>query len=436
MSEAILITIIMIGGMFILMAIGVSVAVSIALPSAVCLLILIGPEVGFAVSAQKVINGVDNFALLCIPLFILAGAIMNQGGIAQRLIDFARALTGRMPGALAQTSVVANVMFGAISGSALAGASAVGSVMSPVQKRDGYPMGWAAATNIASAPAGMLIPPSNVMIVYSMVSQVSVGALFMAGYIPGFIWAASCMVVAGVWARKHPELKGRGFPPIKEGLKIFWRALPSLMLLVIVMGGIVGGIFTPTEGSGVAVAYALILSFVYRTLTVSALPKILLDATRMSAVVIFLIGLSTIMSHAMTMADIPDLIGRWMISITDSKIMFLLIMAIVLLIIGIPLDPTPAVLIFTPIFLPIAVQYYGIDPVHFGIMMVFNMCIAVISPPSAPVLFVGARTAGQRVEDVMKPLMPYFIVLIVMLLVIQFVPELSLWLPKVFGLMH
>lgn len=433
MSEALTVSLILLIGMFGLMAIGVSVAVSIGLPSAVCLIMMVGWNNGVATSAQKIFNGIDNFALLCIPLFILAGAIMNSGGIAQRLIQFAQGITGRMPGALMQTGIATNVMFGSISGSALAGAAAVGSIMSPEQRRQGYPMGWASASNIASAPAGMLIPPSNTMIVYSMVSQASVGALFMAGYIPGLLWALSCAVVVWIWARKRPELRGAGFPPAKELLRLFGRALPSLFLVVVVMVGIVMGFFTPTEGSAVAVVYALALSFIYRTISVKDLPKILLDATRMSSVVIFLIGLSTIMSHAMTFADIPDLIGNWMLSITDSPVVFLLIMMVILLIIGIPLDPTPAVLIFTPIFLPIAVQY-GISPIHFGVMIVFNMCIAVITPPSAPVLFVGARTAGLKVEDVIKPLMPFFLALIAMLLLIQFVPALSLWLPQALGM--
>lgn len=435
MSEPLLISIIMVVGMFGLMALGVSVAVSIGLPSAVCLVIMLGWENGIASSAQKIFNGIDSFALLCIPLFILAGAIMNSGGIARRLIDFAQAITGKTPGSLMQTGVVTNVLFGSISGSALAGAAAVGSIMSPEQRRQGYPMGMAAASNIASAPAGMLIPPSNTLIVYSMVSQVSVGALFMAGYIPGIIWAVSCGAVVWLYARRRPSLAGKGWLPFPEILRLFWRALPSLFLIVVVMVGIVQGFFTPTEGSAVAVIYALVLSFIYRTIKVTDLPRILLDATRMSAVVIFLIGLSTIMSHALTFANIPGMIGNWMLSITDSSVVFLLIMMLILLIIGIPLDPTPAVLIFTPIFLPIALEY-GISPIHFGIMIVFNMCIAVITPPSAPVLFVGARTAGLKVEDVIKPLMPFFLMLIAMLLVIQFVPALSLWLPQSLGLIR
>ncbi|GAB3703220.1 TRAP transporter large permease [Mariniluteicoccus flavus] len=436
MSEAALVGVILIGGMFALMAIGVSVSVSIGLPSAVALMMLMGGEDALETSAQKIYNGVDSFPLLAIPLFVLAGAIMNHGGIAKRLIDLARAMTGRMPGGLAQTNIIANALFGAISGSALAGASAVGSIMAPAQKKDGYDMSFAASANISSAPSGMLIPPSNTLIVYALVSQASVGALFLAGYVPGMLWAVSCMVIVWWYARKRPELRGAGFPPFVEGLKIFGRAVPSLLLIVIVIGGIIMGTFTPTEGAAIAVVYAAVLSLVYREITVKDFPRLLLEATRTSSVVIFLIALSTIMSFSMTFADIPELMGEWMVSLTDSKVVFLLIMAVLLLIVGIPLDATPAILIFTPIFLPIATEHYGIDPIHFGIMITFNMCIAVISPPSAPVLFVGARVAGQKVEDVFRPMLPFFLSLIVMLLIVQFVPELSLWLPRVAGLMR
>jgi tripartite ATP-independent transporter DctM subunit len=437
MSDALLVTIILLGGMFGLMAIGVSVAVSIGLPSAFALVLLM-PDAnrGLYTSAQQIFDGIDNFNLLCIPLFVLAGVIMNQGGIAARLIDCAKMLTWFMPGNLMHTNIVANMMFGAVSGSALAGASAVGSVMSPAQRKDGYDMNWAAAVNIASAPSGMLIPPSNTTVVYAMVSQASVGALFLAGYIPGLMWGLTCMLIVWWYAHRHKELRSQGHPRLVDSLKIFWRALPSLFLIVIVMVGIVNGYFTPTEGSGIAVAYALILSFVYRTIKVKDLPNIMLQATCTSSIVIFLIGLSTIMSYAMTFADIPELIANWIIAVTGgNKIAFIMLMMVILLIIGIPLDATPAVLIFTPIFLPVAMaDPFYIHPVHFGMIMVFNMCIAVISPPSAPVLFVGARVAGKKVEDVIMPLMPFFIGLIITLIVIQFVPELSMWIPDKLGM--
>lgn len=432
MTDALIISAILIFGMFGLMAIGVSVSISIGLPSAICLMLMQGNDNGIYTSAQKIYNGLDSFALLAIPLFVLAGAIMNNGGIASRLIDLAKVMTGRLPGALAHTNVVANMMFGSISGSALAGAAAVGSSMAPQQKRDGYDMRWAAAANVASAPAGMLIPPSNTLIVYALVSQASVGALFLAGYIPGILWGLSCVVIVAIYARKKPHLKGAGFPSPRQFLIVLWRAVPSLLLVLIVIGGIMFGFFTPTEGAAVSVVVSAVLALLYRAVKVRDFYQILLTATRTSSVVIFLIALSSIMSFAMTYARVPQLIAEWMTSITDSKVVFLLIMMVILLIIGIPLDATPAVLIFTPIFLPIAVEY-GISPIHFGIMMVFNMCIAVISPPSAPVLFVGAKVAKVKVERVFGPLMWFYLALIIMLLIIQFVPALSMWLPETFG---
>ncbi|WP_147915266.1 TRAP transporter large permease [Ruania zhangjianzhongii] len=432
MNDAFLVTSILIIGMFGLMAIGVSVSVAIGLPAAISLVILQSPEQGAFTSAQKIFNGLDSFALLAIPLFVLAGAIMNNGGIATRLIDLAKVVTGRAPGALAQTNVVANMLFGSISGSALAGAAAVGSSIAPRQRADGYDMRWAAAANVASAPAGMLIPPSNTLIVYALVSQTSVGALFLAGYIPGILWGFACLVIVWLYARKRPNLRGDGYPTFRLFLLVLWRAIPSLLLVLIVIGGIMFGFFTPTEGAAVSVVVSAVLALLYRAVKVRDFYQILLQATRTSSVVIFLIALSTIMSFAMTYARVPQLIAEWMTSITDSKVVFLLIMMVILLIIGIPLDATPAVLIFTPIFLPIAVEY-GIDPVHFGIMIVFNMCIAVISPPSAPVLFVGAKVAEVKVEKVFRPLMWFYVSLIIMLLIIQFVPALSMWLPETFG---
>ncbi|MGC4155038.1 MAG: TRAP transporter large permease [Propionicimonas sp.] len=435
MNEPLLVTAILIGGMILLMALGVSVSVSIGLPSAVCLLLMQGNERAIYTSAQKIFSGVDSFVLLAIPLFVLAGAIMNKGGIAVRLIDLAKAMTGRLPGALAHTNVVANMMFGSVSGSAMAGAAAVGSAIAPKMREDGYDMRWAAATNVASAPAGLLIPPSNTLIVYALVSQVSVGALFLAGYIPGILWGVACLAVVAVYARNKGHLRGAGFPTFRRFLVILWRALPSLGMVLVVIGGILAGFFTPTEAAAVSVVVSTILACAYRTVTLRDFYPILLQAARTSAVVIFLIGLSTIMSFAMTYARVPQLIGQWITSITDSSVVFLLIMMVLLLIIGIPLDSTPAVLIFTPIFLPIAVESYGISPIHFGIMMVFNMCIAVISPPSAPVLFVGAKVADVKAETIFLPLLWFYLSLIIMLLIIQFVPALSLWLPQLFGFM-
>lgn len=434
MIDAGTITLILVGGLVLLLAVGAPVSVSIALPSAVSLLLIVGFDRGAITSAQQMFIGANSFVLLAIPFFVLAGVIMSNGGIAERLINLARVMVGRMPASYAQTNVIANAIFGTVSGSAVATAAAVGSTMSPMQKKAGYDKAFSAATNIASAPAGMLIPPSNTLIVYSLAAGgTSVGALFIAGYIPGLLWALACAAVVFVYARRHPELKGEPWPKFRVFLITLWRALPSLGLIIVAIGGIVAGFFTPTEGSAVAVIYALVLSFIYRTIKVRDLPRILYDACRTSSIVIFLIAVSTIMSYVMTYARIPQIIAESLFGWTDSKVVVLLIMMLVLLLIGIPLDPTPAILIFTPIFLPIAVSY-GIDPVHFGIMMVFNLSIAVISPPSAPVLFVGAQVARVRLEPVIVRLVPFLLVLIAMLFVIVFVPQLSMWLPGLMGL--
>ncbi|WP_240916156.1 TRAP transporter large permease [Sanguibacter sp. HDW7] len=429
-----LIGLVLLGGMILLLAIGAPVSISIALPSAICMILVLGWENGVLTSAQRMFKGVDSFPLLAIPFFVLAGQIMNNGGIAVRLINFAKVLVGRTPAPLTQTNVVANMLFGAISGSAVAAAAAVGTTMAPMQKKEGYDKAFSAAANVASAPAGMLIPPSNTLIIYALASGgTSIGALFMAGYVPGILWGLACAVVVAFYARKHPGLRAARWPRPKEILVAFVQALPSLTLVIVVIGGIVWGKFTPTEGAAIAVVYSLFLAFCYRAVKIKDLAGILYSACRTSSVVIFLIGVSSIMGWIMSFTKIPQLMAESLFGWTDSKVIVLLIMMVLLLIIGIPLDPTPAILIFTPIFLPIAMSY-GIHPVHFGIMLVFNLSIAVISPPSAPVLFVGSQVAGAKLEAVIVRLMPFFLTLIAMLFIIVFVPELSLWLPRLTGM--
>ncbi|GAB3288231.1 MULTISPECIES: TRAP transporter large permease [Pseudoclavibacter] len=434
MIEPGLIALILVGGLVLLLALGAPISISIGLPSAICMLLILGFDNGAITSAQQMFRGANSFALLAIPFFVLAGVIMNNGGIAERLINLARVLVGRMPAPLAQTNVIANAIFGTVSGSAVATASAVGATMAPMQKKDGYDPAFSTAVNVASAPAGMIIPPSNTLIIYSLAAGgTSVGALFVAGYIPGALWALACAVVVFFYARKHPELRGKPLPAFGIILGTFLKALPALGLIVVAIGGIVAGFFTPTEGSAVAVVYALLLSFIYRTVSVKDLPRLLFESARTSSIVIFLIAVSSIMAFVMTYARLPQLLADTLFGWTDSKVVVLLIMMIVLIIIGIPLDPTPAILIFTPIFLPIAISY-GVDPVHFGIMMVMNLSIGVISPPSAPVLFVGAQVAGVRLEPVIMRLLPFLLALIVVLFLVVFVPQLSLWLPGLFGL--
>lgn len=420
-------------GVAILLVIGAPISVSVGIASVLAMFSILEADNALLTSAQRMFTGMNSFALLAIPFFILAGVIMNNGGIAIRLVNCAKVLSGRLPGSLAHTNIVANMLFGSISGSAVAAAAAVGGTMTPLQEKEGYRREFSAAVNIASAPTGMLIPPSNTLIVYSLVSGgTSIAALFMGGYIPGILWGIGCMIVAFFLAKKF-GYKSEGGVTLMQALRVFWDAIPSLLLIVIVIGGIIGGVFTATEGSAIAVVYSLLLSFFYRTIKLKDLPRILLESTKTTAIVIFLIGVSSIMSWVMAFTNIPNMIASGLLGLTDNIFIILLIMNIVLLIVGTFMDPTPAVLIFTPIFWPIA-QSFGIDPVHFGIMVVFNLSIGTITPPVGPVLFVGTKVANLRIEHVVRPLLPFFAVTVVVLMLITYIPQLSLFIPKLLGL--
>lgn len=418
---------------FLLLVIGVPIAISIAGASIVTMLILFPFDVSVFTTAQKMVTGLDSFSLLAIPFFILSGIIMNNGGIALRLINLARILTGRMPGSLAHTNIMGNMLFGSISGSSVAAAAAIGGVMSPLQEKDGYDKTYSAAVNIASAPTGLLIPPSSLLIVYSLVSGgTSVAALFIAGYIPGILWGLATMIVAFIIAKKR---KYAISPKIsfKQAGKVILDAIPSLLLIVIVIGGIVGGIFTATEGAAIAVVYSLILSAIYRTFRMSSIPKMLMETVEMTGVIMFLIATSSALSLVMSFTGIPEAISEGLLGLTDNPIVILLLMNIILLIIGTFMDITPAVLIFTPIFFPI-VTSIGMDPVHFGIMMAMNLCIGNITPPVGSALFVGVSVGKVKLEQVIKPLLPFYGAIMIVLLAITYIPEISLFLPRLLGL--
>lgn len=418
----------------VLLVVGTPIAVAVGGATALAMLAIFTPEQVALTTSQRMFTGINSFPLLAIPFFVLAGAIMNNGGIATRLVDAARVLVGRMPGSLAQANIAANAMFGAVSGSAVAAAAAVGTTMAPQQKREGYDPRFAAAANIASAPAGMLIPPSNVLIVYSLVSSTSVAALFVGGYLPGILWALVCMVVVHLYARKRPELKVTEKVTVKVAALTLLKAVPALLMIVIVIGGILGGIFTPTEAAVIAVLYSLALAFVYRSVRVRDLPKIFLEATRTTSIVVFLIGVSTAMAWMMSFAQVPAIISDLILGVSSNPTVVLFLIAIALLIIGTFMDATPAILIFTPIFLPIAVQM-GMDPIHFGLFMTFAVCVGVITPPVGTVLFVGARIGEVTMESVLRPLIPFFIALALLLFVVLYVPQLTTFLPSLLGLM-
>ena len=412
---------------------GVPIAVALGISSVCAILPIMDTNVAVLTGAQRIFSGISVFSLLAIPFFILAGNIMNKGGIAVRLINLAKLITGRAPGALAQTNVIANMLFGAISGSGTAAASAMGSIIGPIEKEEGYDPNFSAAANIATAPTGLLIPPSNVMITFSLVSGgTSVAALFMAGYIPGILWGLACMLVIYFIARKKGYRAKTKFT-FKEAMKIILQALPCLLLIIIVIGGIIGGIFTSTEGSVVAVVYSLVLSlFFYRSISLKDLPKIFKESAEMTGIIIFLIGVSSIMSWVMAFTNIPTAVSNGLLAISSNKIVIFLLINVILLIVGTFMDMTPACLIFTPIFLPVCTAL-GMNPIHFGIMLIFNLCIGTITPPVGTTLFVGVKVGNVKIETVFRQLLIYFAAIFVVLMLVTYIPQLSLWLPSLMG---
>ncbi len=435
MSIALLSGLIILTILVVLLILGAPIAVALGIASVAAILPVMPFDVAVLTASQRIFSGISVFSLLAIPFFVLAGNIMNKGGIAIRLINLAKLVTGKLPGALAQTNVLANMLFGSISGSGTAAASAMGSIIGPVEKEDGYDPAFSAATNIATAPTGLLIPPSNVMITYALVSGgASVSALFMAGYIPGFLWGLACMIVVYFIAKKNNYRSEVSYTAKEKG-KIILESLPCLLLIVIVIGGIIGGIFTATEGSVVAVVYSLILSlFVYKSIQFKDLYQIFKESAEMTGIIIFLIGVSSIMSWVMAFTGIPQMVSEALLSLTDNKYIILLLINIILLIVGTFLDMTPACLIFTPIFLPVCLSL-GMNVIHFGIMMIFNLCIGTITPPVGTTLFVGVKVGNVTIESVFKLLLVYFAAIFVVLVLVTYIPQISLFLPTVLGQM-
>ena len=418
----------------VLLAAGVPIAFTLGLAAFAALAVSLDPGSASTVLAQRLATGLDSFALLAIPFFILSGNLMNRGGIAARLVDLAKVVVGRLPGGLAYVNVLANMLFGAVSGSAATSAAANGGFMAPLMKREGYDRDFGAAVNISSAVTGLLIPPSNVMVVYSLASGgVSIAALFVAGYVPGILLGLVLMVVGGMIAQR------RGYPVGERiGAAQAWRilraALPCLALVFVVMGGIILGWFTPTEASAVAVLYTFILAvLVYREVKWRDLPRLVTDSAATTAVVLLLIGASMGLSWVMSSANLPQAVTSLLLGLTEDKLLLLLLINVLLLLVGTFMDMTPAVLIFTPILLPV-VQKFGMDPIHFGLMMIFNLCIGLCTPPVGSVLFVGCSVARTTLRNVLRPLLPFFAAMVIVLLLVTYVPALSLWLPSVLGL--
>ena len=434
MSIEVISIIVLFASFFTLLMLKVPVAYSIGISTTISLLLNIDKLPGITTIAQRMTTGIDSFALLAIPFFVLAGEIMKRGGIANRLINFAKSLVASLPGGLAYVNVLASMLFGAISGSAIAATSAIGSIMTDRMEEEGLPRAFSASINITSSTTGLLIPPSNILIVYALASggTASVAALFIAGYLPGILLGVAIIAYIAFVAITRKFAKGERAP-----LSLIWtyfrKAFFSLLLLVIVVGGIVAGVFTATEASAIAVLYAGVLALIYGDISTKDFPEILLTSAKTTAVVMFLICTSMAMSWLFSFEGIPALISNFLLEQFSNKIVIFLVINLVLLFIGTFMDMTPAVLIFTPIFLPV-VTALGMHPVHFGIVLVLNLCIGLCTPPVGTILFVGSGIANISVSQVVKPLLPFLLIMVLVLLLITYIPSISMYLPELFDL--
>jgi tripartite ATP-independent transporter DctM subunit len=384
--------------------------------------------------AQRMTSGIDSFTLLAIPFFILAGNLMGRGGMATRLMNFANALVGRFTGGLAYVNTLTCMLFGAISGSAAAAISSVGGFMIPEMNEKGYDRDFNVSVTTTAATTGLIIPPSNIMIVYAVVAQtVSIGAMFMAGILPGIVLGLCIMVVAGLICVR----KGYGQQAQTERgsiLRTGLAALPSMLLILIILGGILGGIFSATEASAVAVAYAFLLGVVvYREVKLREIPEILLNSGKTTAIVMLLIGASQAMSWMLTYEQIPQAVSKGLLTLSNTDLIVLLIINLLLLMVGTFMDMTPAVLIFTPIFLPVA-QKLGMHPIHFGIMMIANLCIGLCTPPVGSCLFIGCTIGKTNITRVSRAMLPFYAAMFAGLILIAYVPWITMVVPQWLGL--
>jgi len=423
---------ILIFSFFSLLILNVPIAICIGLATIFTIASLGDVPTGYII-AQRMSSGIASFPLLAIPFFILSGILMGEGGMARRLMDFANAVVGRFHGGLAYVNTMTCMMFGSVSGSAVAAVSSVGGFMMPEMIRKGYGREFSTALTTTSATTGLLIPPSNIMIVYAVVAgNVSVAALFLAGVFPGILMGL--LIMFACFLINYNQDVGSGVKAsFKQVLLAFVQAVPSLLLIVIVLGGIIGGVFSATEASAIAVAYAFILAiFIYGEVKIRDIPRILLKCAMTTSVVMLLVGASQAMSWVLAYEQVPQSVSAALLAVTDSPLVTLLIINMLLLIVGTFMDMTPAVLIFTPIFLPV-VMGMGMSPVHFGILMIANLCIGLCTPPVGTCLFVGCSVGGTTIAKVVKPLIPIFIAMVIALLLITYIPIISLWLPGIFN---
>ena len=422
---------------FVLLLMNAPVAVAIAVSSLLAILAN-GGDAAYTV-AQRMANGVDSFPLLAIPFFVFSGYLMGRGGLARRLIDFAALAVGRLPGGLGYVNTLTCMLFGSISGSAAAAVSSIGGFMIPEMNRKGYNREFNVAVTATAATTGLLIPPSNSMIVYSVAAgSVSIAAMFMAGILPGILVGACIMITAAVLSIRHgygKQAPGADAEPRLHPLLVCWRAVPSLLMMVLIIGGILRGVFTATEAAAIAVAYAFLLCVVvYREIPWKDLPGICLQTGITTAVVMLLIGASSAMSWIMTVANIPQTVSAALMGLSENPVVILLTINALLLVVGMFMDMTPAILIFTPILLPV-VRQLGLSDIHFGIILIANLCIGLCTPPVGTCLFIGCGVGKTTIAKVTVKALPFFLAMLVALMLITFVPWFSLAVPKACGLL-
>lgn len=414
--------------MVVLLLARVPVAFSILGPSLVYL-ISNGQSVGLA--SRLVAMGVNSFALLAVPLFILLGVIANRSGIADRIFDAAMESLGRVRGSLGYVNVFVSLGFSWMSGSALADAAGLGKVQVPAMIKRGYPKRFAVGVTAGSALISPVMPPSIPAVIFASVAAVSTGALFAAAVLPAFLMAIGMIVAVWVWARKHPELKGEPF-----NLRRWWRATVRVsgpaVAPVIILGGILGGFFTPTEAAGVGALYVLLLGFIYRTIRIRDIPSILKEATTTTASITLILGSSALLGWILAREQVPQTVARLLLSVTDNPIVLLLLVNLLLILLGMFIEPTSALVISVPILLPIAVQF-GIEPIHFGVIVIINLMIGLLTPPLGGVLFVLSTVTKTPIEEAFKGVLPFLIPLLAVLLIVTFVPVIALALPQALG---
>ena len=423
---------VLIGSFILLMLVGMPVAYALGLAALVGAMWIDLPL--DAVMIQMA-SGVNKFSLLAIPCFVLAGAIMAEGGMSRRLVAFAGVLIGFVRGGLSLVNILASTFFGAISGSSVADTASIGSVLIPEMEKNGYPRPFATAVTVSGSVQAILIPPSHNAVIYSMAAggTVSVAALFMAGVFPGLLLGLCLAIYCLYVARKENYPKGRVIP-MKEALKICADAMWGLMTMGIILGGILSGVFTATESASIAVVWAFFVTmFIYRDYKWKDLPKLLHRTVKTVTIVMILIGFAASFGYIMTMMQIPLKITTLFTSFSSEAWIILACINIMLLVLGTLMDMAPLILILTPILLPV-IKSIGIDPVHFGMIMMVNLGIGLITPPVGAVLFVGSAVAKLKIEQVVKAMKPFFVILLFVLMLVTYVPQISLWLPRTMGL--